>query len=191
MKALRNSRAITLVELLIVIVILGIIAAIAVPAVGNIVENAEKDAVLADATQIRSSAQTAIVAENWAVGDWDWHEDEDGQPDEDDEAGVLTNIGLEFENTNTSENDLADEGYIDIDHDFVAWIYDGEWIVAIQTEDWTFVGNPVEDDARENVFGHEDELEDIEIEALIEALSNGEWPFDEGDGFDSWLNDSE
>jgi len=75
MKALRNSRAITLVELLIVIVILGIIAAIAVPAVGNIVENAEKDAVLADATQIRSSAQTAIVAENWAVGDWDWDED--------------------------------------------------------------------------------------------------------------------
>jgi len=184
MKALRNSRAITLVELLIVIVILGIIAAIAVPAVGNIVENAEKDAVLADATQIRSSAQTAIVAENWAVGDWDW--DEDGQPGEGDEAGVLTNI-VEFENT--SENDLADEGYIDIDHAFVAWIYDGEWIVAIQTEDWTFVGNPVEDDDRDNVFGDAEELGDGDI--VIEALSDGKWPFDEAGGFEDWLNDSQ
>ena len=180
MKALRNSRAITLVELLIVIVILGIIAAIAVPAVGNIVENAEKDAVLADATQIRSSAQTAIVAENWAVGDWVL--DEDDEPEGGDEAGVLTNIELDFEE-DTSVNDLADEGYIDIDHDFVAWIYDGEWIVAIQTEDWTFVGNPVEDDDRANVFGDAEELGDI----VIEALSNGEWPFEEYDDFDSWL----
>ena len=55
---LRNNKGVTLVELLIVIVILGIIAAIAVPAVGNIVDNARDDAFIADATTIRNAAST-------------------------------------------------------------------------------------------------------------------------------------
>ena len=53
---IRNNKGVTLVELLIVIVILGIIAAISIPAVGNIVENSRKDAVLADAINLRNAA---------------------------------------------------------------------------------------------------------------------------------------
>ena len=38
-KRLKNEKGLTLVELLAVIVILGIIAAIAVPSIGNIIDN--------------------------------------------------------------------------------------------------------------------------------------------------------
>ena len=40
-KRLNNEKGLTLVELLAVIVILGIIAAIAIPSIGNIIENSE------------------------------------------------------------------------------------------------------------------------------------------------------
>lgn len=55
---MRNNKGVTLVELLIVIVILGIIAAISIPAVGRIVENSQKDAVIADAITIRNALNT-------------------------------------------------------------------------------------------------------------------------------------
>ncbi|MBD7908390.1 competence type IV pilus major pilin ComGC [Sporosarcina gallistercoris] len=54
-KKLKNEKGLTLVELLAVIVILGIIAAIAVPSIGGIIENTRVKAVKAD-------AQTAIAA---------------------------------------------------------------------------------------------------------------------------------
>jgi type IV pilus assembly protein PilA len=59
---IKNNKGVTLVELLIVIVILGIIAAISIPAVGNIVENSQKDAVIADATNIRNAANLCITS---------------------------------------------------------------------------------------------------------------------------------
>jgi type IV pilus assembly protein PilA len=52
-----NNKGVTLIELLIVIVVLGIISAFAIPAVGTIIENTEKDAILADAIAIENAAK--------------------------------------------------------------------------------------------------------------------------------------
>ena len=51
-KRLKNEKGLTLVELLAVIVILGIIAAIAIPSIGNIIENSKVNAVKADAQNV-------------------------------------------------------------------------------------------------------------------------------------------
>ncbi|TCI24523.1 prepilin-type N-terminal cleavage/methylation domain-containing protein [Exiguobacterium sp. SH5S4] len=56
-KQLKDERGLTLVELLVVVVILGIIAAIAVVAIGGIIENSRKDAMVADARQMVSAAK--------------------------------------------------------------------------------------------------------------------------------------
>lgn len=51
-----NQKGLTLIELLAVIVILAIVAAIAVPAIGNVIENSRYDAVKSDATNVLSAA---------------------------------------------------------------------------------------------------------------------------------------
>ncbi|WP_070327703.1 prepilin-type N-terminal cleavage/methylation domain-containing protein [Exiguobacterium aurantiacum] len=56
-KQLKDERGLTLVELLVVVVILGIIAAIAVVAIGGIIENSRKDAMVSDAKQMVSAAK--------------------------------------------------------------------------------------------------------------------------------------
>ncbi|KAA0965348.1 prepilin-type N-terminal cleavage/methylation domain-containing protein [Sporosarcina sp. ANT_H38] len=55
-KRLNNEKGLTLVELLAVIVILGIIAAIAIPSIGGIIENSRIKAVKADAQNVLSAA---------------------------------------------------------------------------------------------------------------------------------------
>lgn len=62
-KKLENEKGLTLVELLAVIVILGIIAAIAIPSIGGIIENSRVKAVKADAQTILSAANM-YFAEN-------------------------------------------------------------------------------------------------------------------------------
>ncbi len=57
MKKFRNERGLTLVELLAVIVILAIIGTIAFVMVGNVTENAKKDAHIANAQQLIASAK--------------------------------------------------------------------------------------------------------------------------------------
>ncbi|GKV65706.1 type II secretion system protein [Sporosarcina sp. NCCP-2331] len=52
---LKNEKGLTLVELLAVIVILGIIAAIAVPAIGNIITNSKVNALKADGQNVLSA----------------------------------------------------------------------------------------------------------------------------------------
>ena len=54
---IKNNKGVTLVELLIVIVVMGIIAAFSIPAVGTIIENTQKDAILADALSVENGAK--------------------------------------------------------------------------------------------------------------------------------------
>lgn len=55
-KRIKNEKGLSLVELLAVIVILGIISAIAIPAIGNIIDNSKVKAELADAIQVMNAA---------------------------------------------------------------------------------------------------------------------------------------
>ncbi|TCI43342.1 prepilin-type N-terminal cleavage/methylation domain-containing protein [Exiguobacterium sp. SH3S2] len=67
-KQLKDERGLTLVELLVVVVILGIIAAIAVVAIGGIIENSKKDAMVADAKQMVSAAKIHTASSPLASG---------------------------------------------------------------------------------------------------------------------------
>jgi type IV pilus assembly protein PilA len=60
-KRLKNEKGLTLVELLAVIVILGIIAAIAVPAIGNIIDNSRVKAIKADAQNVLAAANLYFI----------------------------------------------------------------------------------------------------------------------------------
>lgn len=59
-KIIRNPNGLTLLELLAVVVILGIISAIAVPTFSTIIENTKKDAHISNAIQIAEAAKTYI-----------------------------------------------------------------------------------------------------------------------------------
>ncbi|WP_077065083.1 prepilin-type N-terminal cleavage/methylation domain-containing protein [Gracilibacillus massiliensis] len=61
-RELKKEKGFTLVELLAVIVILGIIVAIAIPAIGNIIERAETGAEEAEAELVENAARLAHVA---------------------------------------------------------------------------------------------------------------------------------
>ncbi|MFW5838916.1 MAG: prepilin-type N-terminal cleavage/methylation domain-containing protein [Bacillota bacterium] len=140
---IKNNKGVTLVELLIVIVILGIIAAVSIPAVGNIVENAEKDAVLADATNIKSQASLCITS-----GDCD-------VPDTGDDP-------------NYYGADVIDD-YIDqVSGSYIVQISDdGSIEVAIDTGEYWYVGDPAVDNDRD------DDILDTDPEWTTDAWNEG------------------
>mgnify|MGYP001406833959 CR=1 FL=1 len=64
LQLLKKQEGFTLVELLAVIVILAIIAAIAVPSIGHLINKSKDNAKVAEAIQIISAAKTYVAAEN-------------------------------------------------------------------------------------------------------------------------------
>lgn len=60
-KRIKNEKGLSLVELLAVIVILGIVAAIAIPAIGNIIQNSRDKAILSESLNILSGAKIAYM----------------------------------------------------------------------------------------------------------------------------------
>lgn len=108
-KQLKDERGLTLVELLVVVVILGIIAAIAVVAIGGIIENSKKDAMVADAKQMVSAAKLHTASNPVADTETlDFTESGDGlnyisalkDPFNDDNSTAYSEATVDIENNN-------------------------------------------------------------------------------------------
>lgn len=67
-KLVKNQRGLTLIELLAVIVILGIIAAIAIPAVNAIMNKSKDEALVVEARSVLNAAKMYTATENPATG---------------------------------------------------------------------------------------------------------------------------
>lgn len=87
-----NQKGFTLIELLAVIVILGIIAVIAIPMIGNIISKSKDDSSLATARQIYDAARLYVTAE---------------------ENGAFKDKTVIIKDADTKTPDLTQNGYLE------------------------------------------------------------------------------
>ncbi|MED3791691.1 prepilin-type N-terminal cleavage/methylation domain-containing protein [Niallia alba] len=74
---IKNEKGLTLIELLAVIVILGIIAAIAIPSISGIIQKSREDAVKSEAITIINAAKNYVAANGLPEDGTDTIEEED------------------------------------------------------------------------------------------------------------------
>lgn len=105
-----NARGITAAELLVVLLILGVIATIAVPTYGNIQENSERDALIGESKIVEDQLALYCKSESDNACDVDWGTFEEDE-ELDDEAP---------EDWHIREDDV--DGYLDgHDNALLAW----------------------------------------------------------------------
>jgi type IV pilus assembly protein PilA len=114
-KRIKNQRGMTLVELLAVIVILGIISAIAVPSIGGIIEKTKKDAKVAEAIQIINAAKLAH-ASNSNITHWKETADTAANPKIGGLSEYLSNV-KDVDKDFEVEYDTTDKVYTITNHD--------------------------------------------------------------------------
>ncbi|ADH98955.1 pilus assembly FimT family protein [Salisediminibacterium selenitireducens] len=142
-KWLKNQKGLTLVELLAVIVILGIIAAIAVPAIGNIIENSRKDAQIANAEALYDAARLAQAGDNIS-GDVTFiavEENDDNyivppENDNTDEYSLVNYIESSF-----PESDSFSDSYISA----VVAVVDGEYTITLEGLEGTYIDATIQE----------------------------------------------
>ncbi len=72
MKKVNNKKGFTLAELLVVVAILAVLIAIAVPIFGGALNSAEQTARDANSRTLRSAAMVKIMTDNEPKGTWGW-----------------------------------------------------------------------------------------------------------------------
>lgn len=121
---MKNNKGVTLVELLIVIVVMGIISAFAIPAVGQIIENTQRDNILNDALTVESAAKLYCSQTTCA----------------DDEALTYTQLANYMDGFDASYYLLTNESGV------IATKASGKWTVDLEaagTGEWEFTQDAV------------------------------------------------
>ena len=138
---MNNNKGVTLVELLIVIVVMGIIAAFAVPSVQTIISNTRKSAVYADALAIEQASDLYCA-----------------------DVECATNESLNWTDIEDYVEGIDTTNYYDVSGDpVVALLSSGSWQITLEaqgtgtgadSDPWEFVaaGSPSETDRDTSVL---------------------------------------
>ncbi|WP_188207301.1 type IV pilin protein [Alkalibacillus aidingensis] len=131
-RLLKNEKGITLVELLAVVVILGIIALIAVPAIANVIEDSRYDSVKATGINIIEAADLYAITNNISDDDVDLEDLVDGNyldGDLSDWEELEADQGVFVKINSDDENELTGKGtdgnvYVEFDGASISEIND-------------------------------------------------------------------